>query len=678
MTVYKVCYNEITTRIQLIPDVGVPAPGYTVLGSFDHEHNDALGYPESHVLFHHFRDILYDAGITDLQKIEVDDLVQSTIPPMLSLTIYQVNENTPVGNMVAQIVVNNPKGIYTFQKIADPDDVFYISGGDVRLLNPLDYENKASHTIRIGAYIDDELQFQNIFTISVINAVEGVLAPTEINRKVSDTPGTQVAVVTGLDAGSNELLTAIIPNDGKLTLFGDRILVGANHTSVSTRTVTVYTSQGRTLEITDYVTGLAPMPVIFPTTGTSNNSDTIPTVILALPDMSQDEVRTYVPITGPAFQISDNGSLIRGDQIYAAGVYTGTITQYNGEELIETTVTINATDNPLVVINSPPAITAVNPPVVSGFIYWVNHELGGLKVFILVDGELVHTLTTGSPGTFNYTLPDAIVANTPTTVRVEVETYGTASTEVPFIVYDEEAETSAWANAVIASGYTPSLVLREQVDVLIQEMKAAGSWVKRDRVHIYAFPDERCCIDLKTATALVPQGGLTFTADQGYTGDGTSGWIPVLTYSESNLVQQDSVNLACYSLTAGSNSNYHVGNGNGSIKVRGRTTNNSGGSANTTTLLPSEAYGNNAPVDVAIQRAASNQQRLYINGSSHATDSTTSSAVNNSSITAFRNSGSFADCQIAAIRVGGSLTNSEMLDEYNAIRTFLQARGAIA
>ncbi|QIG70501.1 hypothetical protein PP744_gp038 [Rhizobium phage RHph_N38] len=678
MTVYKVCYNQTTTRIQLIPDLGSPAPGYVVLGSFDHEHNDALGYPESHVLFHHFRDILYDAGITDLQKIEVDDLVQSTLPPTLSLTVYQVNESMAVGSNVAQIVVNNPKGIYSFQKISDPDDVFYISGGDVKLLNALDYEQKTSHQLRIGAYIDDVLQFQNIFTISVINSVEGTLGPTEISRKVTDPAGTQLAIVTGLDEGANELLTAIIPNDGKLSLFGDRILVGSNHTPVSTRTVTVYTSQGRTLQITDYVTGLAPMPNIFPTTGSSNNSDTIPTVILALPEMSQDEVRTYVPTTGPAFQISENGSLIRGDQLYAAGVYTGTITQYNGEELIETTVTINATDDPVVVINTPTATTGVNPPHVTGFIYWVNHDLGGLKVYIRVEGTLVHTLTTGSDGTFNYTLSDAIAPSTPTTVRVEVETYGAASAEVPFIVYDEDAETSAWANAVIARGYTPDLLLREQVDTMIQAMKAGGSFAKRDRIHIYCFPDERCCVDLKTATNIVPQGGLTFTGDDGYTGDGTSGFIDVLPYSGSNLVQQDSANLACYSLTAGSNSNYHVGNFQGSLKVRGRTANNSGGSVNSTTLLPSESYGANAPVDVAIDRASSSQQRLYINGASHATDSVTSSAVSNSTLTAFKNSGSFANCKIAAIRVGGTLTTAEINAEYNAIRTFLQARGAIA
>ncbi|QXV74714.1 hypothetical protein PP749_gp041 [Rhizobium phage RHEph22] len=678
MTVYKVCYNQTTTRIQLIPDIGSPAPGYTVLGSFDHEHNDALGYPESHVLFHHFRDILYDAGITDLQKIEVDDLVQVTIPPTLSLSSYQINEATPVGSNVAQIIVNNPKGVYSFQKIADPDDVFYISGGDVKLLNPLDYETATSHTLRIGAYIDDVLQFQNIFTISVLNAVEGTLGPTEIYRKVSDPAGTQVAIITGLDEGADELLTAILPNDGKLSIFGDRILIGSNHTSVSTRTITVYTSQGRTLQITDYVTGLAPMPVISPTVGSSNNSDPLSTVILDLPPMSQDEVRTYVPTTGPAFVISEGGSLIRGEELFSAGTYTGTLTQYNGEEVVETTVIINATDNPVVVVTSPPATTAVNPPHVAGFIYWVNHDLGGLKVIVKVNDVAETSFTTGFDGSFSYTLEDAIIPSTPYTVRVEVETFGVLSAETAFTVYDEDAETSAWANAVIARGYTPDLLLREQVDTMIQAMKAGGSWAKRDRIQIYCWPDERCGVELKTATNLVVQGSLTFTGDQGYTGNGTSGFIDVLPYSGSNLVQQDSVNLACFSLTAGSNSNYHVGNFNGSLKVRGRTTNNSGGSANTTTLLPSESYGANAPVDVAIQRAAADQQRLYINGASHATDSTTSSAVHNSTVTAFKNSGSYANCQLAAVRIGGALTNAEMLAEYNAIRTFLQARGAIA
>lgn len=678
MTAYNVYYNELTTRIQLIPDGGTAPTDYSFIGSFDHETDDSLGYPENHVLFHHFRDLLYNVGVTNLQAIEVDDHVQASLPASLALTVYQANEDLAVGSTVAKIIVNNPKGSYVFVKLDDPDNIFDIIGDDLKLLNPLNFEEATSHTVKIAAFFDGIQEIDKRFTITVNNVIEGLLGPSEIVRKVSDPAGMQVAMVTGLDGGAGEILTALLPADNRLALFGDRIIIGSVHTNVGNRTITVYTSQGRTLEITDQVTGLAPMPILTPVEGSSNNSDTANTVILELPDMSQDEVRTYIPTTGPAFTIGPSGNLLRGSQIYEQGVYTGVITQYNGEEFIETPVTINATDLPMVIITSPPAETAVNPPVVDGFIYWVNHDLGGLKIIIKVDDVEVTTQTTPVEGTFHYVLEHPIAPSTLTTINVAVQILGNTSNEVSIEVFSEDTATTNWANAVIARGYTPSSTLREQVNTLIQAIKAGGSWAKRDRIQIYCWPDELCGVELKTSTALIPQGGLTFTADRGYTGDGSTGWMSVLPYSDTNQVQQDSVNLACFSLTAGSNTNYHVGNSNGSLKVRARTVNNSGGSANSTTLLSAPSFAASAPVDIAIQRSLANQQRLYVNGSSLVTDTVTSSAVNNSSVTAFRNSGSFANCQIAAIRIGGALTNAEMYAEYNAIRTFLQARGAIS
>jgi hypothetical protein len=86
--------------------------------------------------------------------------------------------------------------------------------------------------------------------------------------------------------------------------------------------------------------------------------------------------------------------------------------------------------------------------------------------------------------------------------------------------------TTAWVAAVVAADGTVSSPRQTLVNNLIVGLKADGIWAKLDRLWIFAAENhESASIDLFALAAALPSGGVTFTVNRGYTGDGSVGHI---------------------------------------------------------------------------------------------------------------------------------------------------------
>jgi hypothetical protein len=78
MPTYQVAWNATTRDAKVQNDGDAVGGGYTDIGSFDHfdDADDELGDDggtgsESHVLFHHVQDLLYAAGVENMQNITI-------------------------------------------------------------------------------------------------------------------------------------------------------------------------------------------------------------------------------------------------------------------------------------------------------------------------------------------------------------------------------------------------------------------------------------------------------------------------------------------------------------------------------------------------------------------------------------------------------------------------------
>lgn len=100
MTEYFVAYKAATKEAYIHLEGDVITPGYTDIGSFEHDaETDGLGYSENHVFYHHVRDALYHIGVQDMQSVTIRldasiDVTGVTIDPELAsiavLATYQL------------------------------------------------------------------------------------------------------------------------------------------------------------------------------------------------------------------------------------------------------------------------------------------------------------------------------------------------------------------------------------------------------------------------------------------------------------------------------------------------------------------------------------------------------------------------------------------------------------
>ena len=87
-------------------------------------------------------------------------------------------------------------------------------------------------------------------------------------------------------------------------------------------------------------------------------------------------------------------------------------------------------------------------------------------------------------------------------------------------------ESRAWRAAVNAAGGSVSGARLRLIDRLIRALKAGGAWDALDRLWIFAAENAAAAlIDLMAQSAATAVNSPTFTADRGFTGNGTSSYL---------------------------------------------------------------------------------------------------------------------------------------------------------
>lgn len=234
--------------------------------------------------------------------------------------------------------------------------------------------------------------------------------------------------------------------------------------------------------------------------------------------------------------------------------------------------------------------------------------------------------------------------------------------------------------ADVAARFTtpPTNARKALIDNMVGALKTGGVWPKGDGLYLVAGADSQAArrnwiADQYNLTAV---SAPTFTADQGYAGNGstsylTSGFNPVTAGGKFAL---NSASLFVWVRNVADAATLHFA-GNNTAKV-GRNT--AGTSVRTqandgTGQLPAATLTGL----LGFSRGLSTSYSVYRNGALVAAPVVTTTAMTSASFDFCRSSeGSYSASQIAAGFFGENLTADEALALYNAINTYLAAIGA--
>lgn len=235
---------------------------------------------------------------------------------------------------------------------------------------------------------------------------------------------------------------------------------------------------------------------------------------------------------------------------------------------------------------------------------------------------------------------------------------------------------------------TPSPARQALISQTIVQLKTFGVWDKMDILYMTAAHDAQAArLNWKNPNtfALTAVNSPTFTADQGYAGNGTtsylsSGWIP-----GTNGVQfaLNSSHLGIWCRTNAAENTVITGAGNDSISPRNTAGNVAGirlqnstaktssiGDTNTGHKLALrdesttvDFYSNGVAIDVALASNSSSglsTEEIFIGGRNVTGTLTAPSAR-----------------QVSAVHYGSLLTGTEIANTYTALNTYLVGVGAV-
>ena len=121
----------------------------------------------------------------------------------------------------------------------------------------------------------------------------------------------------------------------------------------------------------------------------------------------------------------------------------------------------------------------------------------------------------------------------------------------------EDAATTAWVNAVVAAGGSVGATQRGYVNTLITSLKAHSLWTIQERIWLHASENiKQATIDIVNLGVATEVSSPSFTASQGYTGNGSSSYLDTGWSSGSNYTQ-NSASISAYIRTSrAGNNNY--------------------------------------------------------------------------------------------------------------------------
>jgi methionine-rich copper-binding protein CopC len=577
--------------------------------------------------------------------------------PTILLSNRSIAENAANGTDIGVLSVANGRGTYVFTITSDPDNVFTIDTDDLDKDGTLDYETATTHLVTIQAdnSIDDPIT--KTFTINVIDIDE--IAPTIQSLSPADD-------ATGVAVASNLVAT-----------FSEPVQFGTGN-------ITLFDSDDDTIEAFDVATEV----------GTGNGQVSIAGAVLTInPTASMEGSKGhYVQIAATAIDDLAGNSF--------AGIANKTTWSFTTADAVAPTVssyspadnatgvaidaTLVATFNETVTLGASGVITLKLTSDDSTIDSWdvaIDGGSGAGQVEVLSDDELTLHLTTDlDPSEEYYVIWDAGVVKDASNNNVAALSSTTTWS------FTTTSGTSSEAQQFFDRITDPGATRKGYLETLIDGLVTDGIWTKLDALWMFAQDiSGNALINLKSASfnaTLV--NAPTFTADQGYAGNGSSSYV------RSNFVPS----------TAGGN--YTQNSASGGIYIRtSRATSNAycdmgHRSGNRFTIIPRWSDGHNystvnagAESDLtaanaqgfhALSRTSNTEFLGYRNGTLVDTETSGSAALSTIEIfiCAGNNAGSAADFstdQIAAAFLGGGLDGTEVGNLSSRINAYMTSLG---
>lgn len=233
-------------------------------------------------------------------------------------------------------------------------------------------------------------------------------------------------------------------------------------------------------------------------------------------------------------------------------------------------------------------------------------------------------------------------------------------------------------NEATALGYTlPSDAQKIIQNDLILELKSAGIWNKLDVLYIFANdggsnfgtlnwirPDIRRCLLYTSGSTL------TFTTNQGFTGNGTSAYIDTTfnPFFDPNKYQVNNASRYIYLYTPQTPAPRPFDGNSSNSNTIGTYTSNDVNGINTNT--PSTTFKYSATQEMkSIHRTSSTSMTMF-NGTTIGSGTSLSSTISNASQFILRAGGNYASHQVSMYAMGASLI-SENTNFVNAFNTYI-------
>jgi hypothetical protein len=257
-----------------------------------------------------------------------------------------------------------------------------------------------------------------------------------------------------------------------------------------------------------------------------------------------------------------------------------------------------------------------------------------------------------------------------------------------------QPETSSFISRIQAAGYPlPNATYQAAINQLIYELKAAtpalpnGVWGAADEILLLAsYNSSVSILNLKnsTYTPALSSTAPTFTAQQGWAGDGTSakyidtGFNPY-TASSPNYTR-NSAHFCMWATSGGLASTYTAGTVTGSF-MRFETSSNGGfvGRPNQTASTDASAQIDTAGLNdmTCFNRTSSSSYDIYVGGLMRQNLTTASAALTSTDLAILGNpsTSNYSAATIGFVSIGGALDQYGMLRLRQAVKHYLIAIG---
>lgn len=250
-----------------------------------------------------------------------------------------------------------------------------------------------------------------------------------------------------------------------------------------------------------------------------------------------------------------------------------------------------------------------------------------------------------------------------------------------FLSAPDDSDVAAYIAALTTP---PSAAERARLNTLVRGLKADGVWALLDRLNVLAAETQQAGLrDLRNPAKTLTVGGtITFTADRGFLGDGTSGYLD---YGEAFAFTgaQFSLNSATLGIWCNAEGTggvkTHIGNVANSPRsaITPRTT------AGAETFLANDATGDTLMTSNGsrlghrtFSRTGAAVKRGFFNGTRTADLTTASTAVNTANGSLLRSGTGYADDRLAAAYSGGGLTDAQVAALHARLSAYLSGKGA--